>query len=891
MNTIFLNTSEIINGSTEIEPIKIKPLDKSLLQYNQYIYNIDQSTDSINCYCNIYSIDGIFLYSIQQIPYDIIYSDTGVNILSIKFAEELQKINSSLNRLKIGFYLENNIIGDKLQPITYISDISSSRTEVKLKLLFSNSYTNHIKQLTNLKSDWYTQFEYNIKRNFILKFISDIYDDIYYDIINIHFNINNTNPNEIDLILKLYTPVSPDIGIKSKVYIAEELITPIIDDFIIKQKKADIILNTIKGPNFELNNSINSISDSIDYSDWNDILSINNVEINTLYTSQQILDTYFGDAINSIKLNINFKNFNNYIHFSSAVERIKNFKYKLQLIEYYTTEIINIIKLKLYNDLNVYEKQKVDELIKKRNLITSGFDDFEQYLFYTDNILDFNTFQIKDNLYTHNIGIDDIIPGWPKESILDGDVEYWNAIYFKNQYKTDSAIGESYFNYILEKAEIYDAKNIHKLTNTIPLYLHNNNEYHLFINMISQHFDILWVYIHHLQSINFRDENPKDGPSDAFLYDITKALGMDLLEGNATVKLLDFLNIKNESSISSQNVTHQIWRRILNNLPFLLKSKGTKRGIKALITCFGIPDTHISVNELGNPLSIYNPNIDKIRITDNNIIPDNTLYPIDNEYSYNKSSLIKESYDSNKIAIYFSPYNHINSEIKKIPNLLKIVNDYIGDPSLLYKDTYQEFIQYHNTLLTEPAIYNTITNFSIYFNYISKYDFTLFKYIDTMLPGRSIGITGAGIDSIITDRKRMRLNKKPEINNLTINDTGLNMNINNISANIVNIQGHISDIYNIISYNIKNTISGSITYSPLFNISQNKLINIINANDMSASMLHINSTSNGSTMKGRVNIDSSDTIDGGPIIRVIKVNPNDINITSATINTNHIDSN
>lgn len=49
------------------------------------------------------------------------------------------------------------------------------------------------------------------------------------------------------------------------------------------------------------------------------------------------------------------------------------------------------------------------------------------------------------------------------------------------------------------------------------------------------------------------------------------------------------------------DVTKEIWRRILNNLPYLLKTKGTARSIKALLSCYGIPQTILAIREYGGP--------------------------------------------------------------------------------------------------------------------------------------------------------------------------------------------------------------------------------------------------------------------------------------------------
>ena len=46
---------------------------------------------------------------------------------------------------------------------------------------------------------------------------------------------------------------------------------------------------------------------------------------------------------------------------------------------------------------------------------------------------------------------------------------------------------------------------------------------------------------------------------------------------------------------------NQIWRRILNNLPYLYKSKGTKRGLQATLATYGIGENLLRIKEFGGP--------------------------------------------------------------------------------------------------------------------------------------------------------------------------------------------------------------------------------------------------------------------------------------------------
>ena len=51
----------------------------------------------------------------------------------------------------------------------------------------------------------------------------------------------------------------------------------------------------------------------------------------------------------------------------------------------------------------------------------------------------------------------------------------------------------------------------------------------------------------------------------------------------------------------NKKYTEKIWKRILANLPFFLKSKGTERAVKGLLNCYGIPSSMLRVREYGGP--------------------------------------------------------------------------------------------------------------------------------------------------------------------------------------------------------------------------------------------------------------------------------------------------
>ena len=74
-------------------------------------------------------------------------------------------------------------------------------------------------------------------------------------------------------------------------------------------------------------------------------------------------------------------------------------------------------------------------------------------------------------------------------------------------------------------------------------------------------------------------------------------------DGNTPERELDNGEVLSDGNgfLSGEKATKRVWRRIANNLPYLLKHKGSIRGIQALLTCYGIPSSNLSIIEFGGP--------------------------------------------------------------------------------------------------------------------------------------------------------------------------------------------------------------------------------------------------------------------------------------------------
>ena len=57
-------------------------------------------------------------------------------------------------------------------------------------------------------------------------------------------------------------------------------------------------------------------------------------------------------------------------------------------------------------------------------------------------------------------------------------------------------------------------------------------------------------------------------------------------------------------SMTGKDRQNEVWRRLLNNLPYLLKHKGTSRAVKAALACYGVPSSMLTVLEFGGPRNV-----------------------------------------------------------------------------------------------------------------------------------------------------------------------------------------------------------------------------------------------------------------------------------------------
>ena len=604
MLSVFTNSNELLATNKTTVGKRLQIIDTGLMSAKYFGVTLSGSNNSnVKTEFHLYTTTGNYITGDHNFTTKIGYNDTTNNdvapeFLAVDLKSKFNELGLSKGTFKTVINVFDDIIGSYDGPKLWVKEISPSRTELRLQLA-NNSDPTLIQSVTDFQQRW----ELNNKLDTAFSYLLNFGYNNTFQVVNFRFDIDLSTVPE--LVVKLYQPLSRNIGEKSKLWISEEFISSVIQTVNIIPLATNEAGNTLLGPNFNIDEyTVQSVA--TDYKSFNDLLASN------VSTSQKIIDKYVSGS-SGIALNIQYNEFSNFVHYGSAAEQVENFYYKMQLIESYSDKI-NTLKT---STLSSYISTNINDVYDQRNAVVNSFSNFEKYLFFESDIT---------RLYTHITGS---VSPWPKQSVASGSTwseafERWSMAaftfgdggvyedpyqYFETNYSTTSSIAETYYANLLELATIYDTFNVHALVNAVPNHMlttDSSEEFSMFVNMLGQHYDVIWSYVNHLTDINVREENPKAGVADDLLYDIAKSFGWELINGKSTTELWRYAlgvdtNNLDANSLSTESSVKEVWRRIVNNLPYILKTKGTVRSIKALINCFGIPSTFLSIKEYGGP--------------------------------------------------------------------------------------------------------------------------------------------------------------------------------------------------------------------------------------------------------------------------------------------------
>ena len=473
-------------------------------------------------------------------------------------------------------------------------------------------------------------------------FVRDIENSILFKDYALNFGNNristainiqvNKRGRSLEILFKLFEPLPISVSNNSTFRIIEEITDPISLNVDMGTPEELDETEQLQGPNFKIDVRLNNSVPS-SFKTYNDVLNYNFTSsyqnlLNQLENKEipEIQYDYIRPVSSSLETVDIPYHFENFVHFSSATERLKNFEYKLKLIESYNKEIADINNIGGSTSTENFILVAKEDINQKIEKLIKGFDGYEQFLYFTSG-----------SDYT-----------WPKET-----TSYPYQLYHTSHSVAKTWLGNensAFPNYggQLVSASLYDRQNEYGLTNLIPKHITDNpdnNFYQTFVNMIGHHFDLIWTYIKAITDINNTDNI--SGISKELVYLQLKSLGIETFDQFENSNLIEYIlghgtgsqefynapasqtlvTASNAGSLPKRDIAKEVWKRVYHNAPYLLKTKGTERGIKALMSCYGIPASLLNVKEYAGATSVTGP------------LKDIDLADFYKTFSYEKASL------------------------------------------------------------------------------------------------------------------------------------------------------------------------------------------------------------------------------------------------------------
>jgi hypothetical protein len=651
---------------------------------------------------------------------------------------DLAKSGYTRGSLNIQYSFLTNLFNSKYGKFYWIKEISNSRTEIKLtsQTLSDSDILNGFNQYQAYvaSKNYYTDFYLNFGNNELIIAINVAY---------------TTDENGSYILIKLYEPLPVDYDVKTQLWLVNKVAEPVTFNVDIQiESELSGTENNLRGPNFTIRpNQV--LGQTTPYYTYNSLLTSN------VSSSFQQLMSYYQEK--SININVDYSNFSNFIHFSSAEERLNNFVYKLRLIENYNAQIYSSSLFTGGATSNQLASSSIGSLQNSRNNLIEKFDTYEYYLYFASASF-----------------------AWPKaNSTKPYQLYSVSSSQASNWLGTVDVVPTPTTSSLLYSASFYDYTNKDLLRNSIPQYLmddDNNAPYLTFLDMVGQHFDNVFIYYKDVSNRFNATNNPETGISLDLVADALKGLGISLYTNTSVSDNVYYslFGINQDGSLlpptgsevitsyvtsslqtlASDTIEKEVYKRIYHNLPYLLKSRGTQRGVKALLSTFGIPDSILNVNEFGGydrstKDGIYEINNDKVIILSGSysaslssslLSPETTIQYYSNENRLNVSS----------VEVGFSPANSINAVITGSLGYFSI-DQYIGNPSYSTSGSYPALDALRKSTFQSLTGSHSINE---YIRLIKYYNNSVFKMIKDFVPAKSSVSTGLIVKSHILERNK-----------------------------------------------------------------------------------------------------------------------------------------
>tara|TARA_A100001201_G_scaffold20328_1_gene22742 strand:- start:140 stop:3964 length:3825 start_codon:yes stop_codon:yes gene_type:complete len=413
-------------------------------------------------------------------------------------------------------------------------------------------------------------------------------------IVNSQTDVDSVKIAPHSVVLKTYNEVPDNIQVKQNVHIVQEMSEPIRETIrLYPFEDAELGDPILRQPTEQ---SIDYINNSkTGQRSQEDIYTDNNFLSGSLFNELQ-------SGSKSVEINVDYNEYKNFSTFGSVEKRLQNFRTKLQQYEAYSLESASFA-VKATTTSSVYDSAiaKNEEL---KNGILNNFDHYEKYLYYQSSSAESSSFGLQfDN-------------SWPK---TNSSKPYTLA-------DVTASAATTWYNNNITSASLYDQNNPNRLVNLIPEHIIRDSENQPFVDfldMVGHYFDNFLIYIKAFEDTYDRREKLTEGLSKDLVWTISDAFGWKQPSGKELVELHRYIKgyqlsgsatsstYEVYSEESEKDIEREIWGRVLSSMPYILKRKGTKESIEALVNSYGIPPTILRINEYGGPdVKEYQPTFD-----------------------------------------------------------------------------------------------------------------------------------------------------------------------------------------------------------------------------------------------------------------------------------------
>jgi hypothetical protein len=568
----------------------ISPNDVAVIPNTTITSSFNPVNDRIEYF--VYDYNNTLLSSNYDLRlYKPVSIDTEGNIINMSISPETDIVTAGYDTgiVKTIYNFVSPQLGTENQNL-FISEISPSRTEVRLSSNTNPLFTPDPTVATFISSSnyqLYNTFRQNVEtNNYFDEFYLDFGNNIYVIGINSLLEYDSQN-NTISLLIKLYEPLPIDIGLKTELYIvtkkAESVAYQI--EFVQENIFQDSTIK-LNGPNYNipLKDETGPLTQFKNYED---------IVTTTLSGSYFQLINQISSS--SPQLSVDYTDYEDFIFFSSAYQRLYNFKEKVINISSSQAQLNSVYSITGSNSSSFAVSSSKLLIEKEIQTIITSFDGYENFLYYTSGAY-----------------------AWPKSNTTAPYALYPpTSTSASNWYASQSAT-----------ASTYDLNNQNNLDYVVPAYLRDNSDntnYMLFVNLIGQFFDEIWLYTKAITTKLDANSNLYEGVSKDLVATVLESLGTKIYDSTYTLENIysSLIGLSASGSIypstGSALITNYVtasvpntediptindfvklsYKKIYHNLPYLLKKKGTVAGLRTLINIFGIPDTILQINEFG----------------------------------------------------------------------------------------------------------------------------------------------------------------------------------------------------------------------------------------------------------------------------------------------------